>query len=129
MEQCPRHQCIVYAGAPSKKLPVLATAMLRMMADGYRCMYLNSPAMVAGMRSCLAAMGTDVALETVQTRLLLSSEPVCETDDFNIDRMLKKLEDELDTALKDGYKGLWASGDMTWELGSEKNFDKLLDYE
>ena len=43
--------------------------------------------------------------------------------------MLQKLEDELDKALKEGYKGLWASGDMSWELGPEKNFEKLLEYE
>ncbi len=35
--------------------------------------------------------------------------------------MLHKLEDALDQALSDGYKGLWATGDMTWEFGSEKN--------
>ena len=43
--------------------------------------------------------------------------------------MLQKLEDELDQALKDGFKGLWASGDMTWELGPEKNYEKLIEYE
>ena len=31
--------------------------------------------------------------------------------------------------LRDRYAGLWATGDMTWEFGPEKNFSKLLDYE
>jgi len=39
------------------------------------------------------------------------------------------LEEAVDQALKDGYKGLWATGDMTWEFGTEKNLSKLLDYE
>jgi MEDS: MEthanogen/methylotroph, DcmR Sensory domain len=32
-------------------------------------------------------------------------------------------------ALSDGYQGLWATGDMSWEFGSEKDFSKLLEYE
>ena len=129
METGPRHQCIIYAGAPSLKLSALAAAMHRMMTNGYRCLYMNSPQMVTGIRSALAAMGVDVPLEIAQTRLVVSSGPVLEGDDFNIEQMLQKLEDALDGALKDGFKGLWASGDMTWELGSEKNFEKLLEYE
>jgi len=129
MNQNPRHQCIIYAGAPSQKLPTLATTMLQMMNDGYRCVYMNSASMVAGMRSCLASMGVEVASLIAQKHLVLSSDPVSEDEDFDIAQMLQKLEDMLDQALKDGYKGLWASGDMTWELGSEKNFEKLLEYE
>jgi len=29
----------------------------------------------------------------------------------------------------DPDNGLWATGDMTWELGSRKNFEKLMEYE
>jgi hypothetical protein len=29
----------------------------------------------------------------------------------------------------DGFKGLWAAGDMAWELGADKNFEHLLEYE
>ena len=42
---------------------------------------------------------------------------------------MRTLEDSLRQALRDGYEGLWATGDMTWEMGSEKDFSKLLDYE
>jgi len=129
MEQSPRHQCLIYAGLPSEKLPALATTMLRMMGNGYRCLYMNSVAMVEAMKSCLISMGVDVAFHLAEAHLLLSSEAVSTGEDFDIDRMLQKLEAELDQALKDGYKGLWASGDMTWELGSYKNFDKLVEYE
>jgi hypothetical protein len=36
--------------------------------------------------------------------------------------MLQGLEGALEQALQDGYKGLWASGDMTWEFGLTKDF-------
>jgi hypothetical protein len=35
----------------------------------------------------------------------------------------------VDDAVEEGFQGLCATGDMKWELGSEKNFDQLLEYE
>ena len=85
--------------------------------------------MVAGLRSTLAAAGNDVALEITKQRLVLSSEPVSPWENFNGQLLLDKLEASLDQALKDGYMGLWASGDMTWEFGPGQDFTKLLEYE
>ena len=129
MEDESRHQCLIYDGAPSQKLRMLAIILQRKLDEGYRCLYLNSAPMYAGMRSTLAAMGIDVASEIAKARLILSSEPVSSGRDFESGVMLNKLEDSLDQALNDGYKGLWATGDMTWEFGSGKNFSKLLEYE
>lgn len=129
MKNDARHQCLIYAGPPSHKLPALAAVMKQMMDDGYRCLYLNSPMMVAGIRSALAALDVDVATEIAAGRLIFSSETVSGDDEFDVDRMLQLLENTLDEALRDGYNGLWATGDMSWEFGSEKNFDKLLEYE
>ncbi len=43
--------------------------------------------------------------------------------------MMEKLEDALSHALADGYRGLWATGDMAWEFGREDGFEKLIEYE
>lgn len=123
-----RHQCLIYHGAPSRKLPLVATVLHSKLLEGYRCLYLNSPPMVAGMRSTLAAMGVNLA-EVVNDRLILSSDTVAAGEHFNSETMLGKLEDLLDESIKDGYKGLWASGDMTWEFGPAKDFSKLVEYE
>ncbi len=128
MEPEPRHQCMIYEGSPSHKLPIFATMIQRKLDEGYRCLYLNSAPMVAGMRSTLFAMGTDVVSELAKARLVLSAEPVS-GGEFNSKVMLAKLEDLLNQAVNDGYKGLWASGDMTWEFGPKKDFSKLLEYE
>jgi hypothetical protein len=84
--------------------------------------------MVAGMRSTLAAMDIDIA-DVTKDSLILSSDPVSSGWEFNSEAMLGKLEDLLDQSIKDGYKGLWASGDMTWEFGPSKDFSKLMEYE
>jgi hypothetical protein len=129
MEKGPRHKCMIYTGNPALQLPTLASVMRSNMSNGYRCLYMNNATMVAGIQSALTAIGVDVAEAVAETSLVLSSESVLDGDEFNVDQMLQLLEDELDQALKDGYKGLWASGDISWEFGTEKNFDKLLEYE
>jgi hypothetical protein len=130
MESESRHQCLIYSGPPSQQLPALAAVIKRKLDEGYRCLYLNSRPMVSGVRSYLAAMGIDVESEVTKRRLVLSSETIASADGgFDSDMMLEKLEDALDQALSDGYTGLWATGDMTWEFGSEKNLAKLMDYE
>jgi len=129
MEFESRHQCLIYEGAPSEILRTLAFVLKRKLDEGYRCLYLNSVPMVAGMRSTLAAIGIDVAYEIARASLILSSDTVAPGRDFNCHEMLAKLEDSLDQALTDGYKGLWATGDMSWEFGHKKDFSKLLEYE
>ncbi|MGZ3863852.1 MAG: MEDS domain-containing protein [Bacteroidia bacterium] len=129
VESGSRHQCLIYEGSPSQKLPFLASVIQQKIQEGYRCLYLNSAPMVAGVRSTLAALGTDVEAELSEERLILSSESSIVDGEFKILIMLKKLEEALDKALADGHKGLWASGDMTWEFGPGKDFSKLLQYE
>jgi hypothetical protein len=125
-----RHQCLVYEGAPSRHLPALASLVRQKLSENYRCLYLNSPVMVAGVRCYLAAAGIDVAHESAKASLVLSSDQGhLVQGSFDVDRMMHTLEEALGQALSDGYEGLWATGDMTWELGSQKNLGKLLEYE
>jgi MEDS: MEthanogen/methylotroph, DcmR Sensory domain len=130
MEDKARHQCLIYDGSPSNQLPALAKMLQQKINEGYRGLYLNSPQMVAGLRSCLAAMGMDVVNEVEKSRLILSSESTSLSDGgFDGALMLRHLEDAVDQALKDGYRGLAATGDMTWEFGAERDFSKLMEYE
>ncbi len=86
--------------------------------------------MVAGLRSYLFAAGIDVTKEIMKGGLVLSSGNAHLVDGrFNIDRMIGMLEEALDQAVTDGYRGLWATGDMSREFGAERDFSKLLEYE
>lgn len=130
MDSALRHQCLIYNGPPSRHLPALAAVTREKLLNNYRCLYLNSPPMVAGIRSYLAALGVDVECELAKANLVLSAERRHLVEGrFEAGRMMKILEDTLDQALSDGYKGLWATGDMTWELGPAAEFEKLLEYE
>jgi len=131
MDQIPRHQCLIYEGPPSRHLVALSAVIRQKLNENYRCLYLDSHPMVAGMRSYLAAAGVDVAAESATGRLVLSSDRDHLIDDcqFDLERMMQGLSNALDGALDAGLAGLWATGDMTWEFGPDKDFSKLLEYE
>lgn len=125
-----RHQCLIYDGPPSRMLPALVTTILEHLRAGERCIYINSPAMVAGIRSQLYAAGTDVEHELARGALVLSSDNAHLVDGrFEGDQLLTMLEAAVHAALADGYAGLFATGDMSWEFGSENELSKLLEYE
>ena len=130
MQHTPRHQCLIYEGSPAPHLPGLTALIRQKLSENHRCLYLNSPPMVAGMRSYLYAAGVDVPQEVMKGRLILSSDRGhLKNGSFDIDRMLTLLNEAVGLALKDGYQGLWATGDMSWEFGPEKSFSKLMEYE
>jgi len=130
MESLPRHRCLIYEGPPSKQLPALVAVVREKLQQNIRCLYLNSPAMVAGMRSYLAAAGIDVAHEINRGSLVLSSEQnLVDGYLFDVKHMINGLRSALGAALYDGFDGLWATGDMAWEFGPQNDFSKLLEYE
>jgi hypothetical protein len=120
---------MIYRGSPSKHLPALASTIARKLAENRRCLYLNTPAMVAGIRTYLFADGVDVSRETSKGALVLSAEQHLNDGCFDADQMLAMLSSAVDDALRAGYTGLWATGDMTWEFGHERNLAKLREYE
>lgn len=130
MKQIPRHQCLIYQGTPSEQLASLALVIRQKLEANYRCLYLNSPPMVSGIRSYLISSGLNVSDAVVNNRLILSSDHGHLIDGvFDPQRMLDLLKDAYDKALDDGYAGLWASGDMAWEFGPARDFAKLVEYE
>lgn len=130
MQHIPRHQCLIYRGSPAEHLASLALHIRKKLDANYRCLYLNSPEMLDGIRSYLTSTGLNVSEEIVQKRLILSSgHEHLVNGAFNSQRMLALLKETHDEALKDGHAGLWASGDMAWEFGPAQDFDELVEYE
>jgi hypothetical protein len=130
MPESARHQCMIYTGSPVVHVQGLARVIIEKLKTNQRCMYLNNIAMVGAMRSTLAAAGLDVGQEIERGSLVLSSkQDHLIKGRFNSDRMINMLTEAIDASLNDGFKGLWATGDMTWELAGEKSFEKLFAYE
>ncbi len=130
MHSTHRHQCVIYEGSPIVPMRSIAAMTKVQLQSNHRCLYLNRPEMILEMESQLAAIGVPVAKEVERGALVLSADQGHLIDDrFDIDRMLTSLVDTVNQALQDGFAGLWASGDMAYEFGDEKNFAKLKEYE
>ena len=97
-----RHQCLIYEGSPSKKLAFIAEIIKSKLDEGYRCLYLNSPTMVTGLRSTLASMDMNVATEVAKARLVLSSESVPFGEKFSGEGIVRNLEDAVNHAKNEG---------------------------
>lgn len=126
-----RHKCLIYEGAPSNQLPVVVPLLKEGLHDHWRCLYLGSPEMVQMMDTALQIQGIDTAQKSKEQALILSSDRShLINGKFDPNAMLDGLEAAIDQAIKDGFVGLCATGDMRWELGDDdKNFETLIDYE
>jgi signal transduction histidine kinase len=125
-----RHKCLIYDGHPSQQLPVVVPLLLDGLKDNWRCLYLGDPEMIDMIDSALAAHDIDTQREQARGALILSADRShLEGGGFDPKAMVDGLCTMIDGAVKDGFKGLCATGDMKWELGDDANFDLLLEYE
>lgn len=125
-----RHQCIIYKGSPSEHLRSIAITIATRLRANDRCLYMNSPTMVAGMRCTLLALDVDLDQETKRGALVLSSDQShLHNGSFDVHKMMDLLQTSVQKSLDDGFAGLFASGDMTWEFGGQLNLSKLIEYE
>lgn len=125
-----RHKCLIYEGHPSEQLPVIVPLLQQGLAEGRRCVYLGDPQTVAMVRGALEEKGVDVAREIGRSALVFSSDRGhLDGGGFDPEAMVALLLGLIDDALKAGFTGLCATGDMRWELGSDANFERLREYE
>jgi hypothetical protein len=122
-----RHKCLIYDGHPSEQLPVIVPLLEEGLRANERCLYLGDPATVEMIKAALTHRGVDVAKEVASGRMVFSSDGPPE--EFDPRAMVGMLVDMIDAAVRDGFTGLCATGDMRWELGSDSNFEKLVEYE
>ena len=125
-----RHKCLIYDGDPSAQLPVVVPLLKDGLANNWRCLYLGEPTVVRMVDTALAAEGLDTARETQRGALVFSSDRSHLANGvFDPVAMIDGLSTLIDAAVRDGFQGLCATGDMRWELGDDRNFDRLLEYE
>ncbi len=121
---------MIYDGDPCVQLAHVASISAAHLRMNYRCLYLNRPQMVGAFESSLASAGVDTAEAVRRGALVLSSDQSHLVNGiFDSERMLAMLRRAIRQALFHGFTGFWASGDMLWEFGSERNLSKLLAYE
>lgn len=94
-----------------------------------RCLYLSNPLMVNAV-TALLEKEIDLKKEIERGAVILTSERSHLVDgQFNRENMIQFLENGIDEAVKAGFTGLRATGDVIWELGSDVDMGKMADYE
>jgi signal transduction histidine kinase len=129
-ETVSRHKCLIYEGRPSEQLPVIVPLLLEGLRENYRCLYLAAPESVSMLRAALKEKGVDpAALEKAGALVLSSDRSHLDGGKFRPRDMVESLRSSAKQAVRDGFAGLCATGDMRWELGGDENFEALLEYE
>lgn len=124
-----RHKCLIYDGDPSEQLPVIVPLLMEGLESRRRCLYLGDPPTVRMVEGALGAKGLDVGALIRRKALLFSSDRSHLDKGFDPRAMVDMLCGLIDDAVRDGFQGLCATGDMRWELGPDAHFDRLLEYE
>jgi hypothetical protein len=125
-----RHKCLIYDGNPLEQLPIVVPFLADALKRSRRAVYLGPPEMIAMVGSGLTLWGVDTTQEIRRDALLLSSNrSYLGGGRFDPAEMVDTIRRLVAKALADGFQGVAASGDMMWELGSEQNFSRLLEYE
>ena len=125
-----RHKCLIYDGHPMEQLGVVVPLLLDGLSDHWRCLYLGDPDTVELVDDALVQRGVDTEREVHRGALVLSSDRShLRNGLFDPIAMVDGLCASVDEAVRDGFSGLCATGDMRWELGADENFDHLLEYE
>ncbi len=124
------HKCLVYDGHRSEPLPVVTPFLLEGLQNNWRCLYVGSPEVAQMVDQALVTKGVDTVHEVKRGALIFSSDRSHLADGvFEAGLMVDWLCNLIDGAVRDGFEGLCATGDMRWELGSDSNFDRLVEYE
>jgi signal transduction histidine kinase len=125
-----RHKCLIYDGNPSEQLPVVVPLLMDGLQDRWRCLYLGSPEALRMVDLALVERGVDTEREAGRGALIFSSDRShLVGGTFDPQAMVDGLCASIDDAVREGFEGLCATGDMRWELGDDGNFGRLLEYE
>jgi chemotaxis family two-component system sensor kinase Cph1 len=98
---------------------------------GERCLYVCGEHTCEDFRRALNLAGIDVDAEEKRGALILITkhDAHLKGGSFDPDKMINMLHQAVDDALKAGFAGLCAAGDMNWVLDEAPGTEKLAEYE
>ena len=125
------HICALYR-TKEEQLAVAAEYVADGLRLGERAFYVGATrAALARFRAALRAVGIDAAAMARRGALIEAThaEAHLENGCFDCERMLRLLNDAVETALNDGFLGLRTCGDMSWLLSDPPGAAQVVEYE
>ena len=125
------HICSLYQ-TEEEQIAVAAEYLADGLRAGERVFYVaESDAALNRFRAVLNRQGINVAVMVKRGALLESThdEAHLAGGTFDSERMLRFLNEAMETALADGFTGLRTCGDMSWLLKDPVGADQVVEYE
>ena len=125
------HICAVYK-TEDEQLATAAEYLADGLRAGERVFYVaESPAAVKRFRAALTRCGVNAAAKAKQGALVESTHADAHLVDgrFDVERMMRLLNEAVESALNDGFAGLRTCGDMSWLLQKPAGAESVVEYE
>lgn len=125
------HICVLY-DTEDEQVSVATEYLADGFRHGRRCFYVAASTQVhARLRAGLSRFGIDGADASRSGALVegLHADVHLADGEFDKQRMLRLLNDSIETALDDGFTGLRSCGDMSWLLDEPSAYGQVVEYE
>jgi hypothetical protein len=124
------HVCTLYT-TPEEQLRAAVEYLRGGLDRGERCLYICCEHSIAEFRAALKRAGIKVRAEEKRGALVLLTkhDGHLKGGTFEPERMISMLRAAVEDALRSGFSGLCAAGDMSWLLDEAPGSDKLAEYE
>jgi len=125
------HICVVYY-TPEEQRAVAANYIADGLRHGERAYYVaDSQAAIERFRVALWSHGIDVPAALRSTALVEATYEEAHLIDgrFDSERMLRLLNEGIESALNAGFTGLRTCGDMSWLLSEPPGAEQVVEYE
>ncbi len=125
------HICVLY-NTEDEQVAVAASYVADGLRQGERCLYASdSPASLERFRLALAAEGIDGADAEARTALFVVTKDEAHLADgrFDCERMLRMLNEGVESALNAGFVRFRTCGDMSWLLDNMPGSEQVVEYE
>lgn len=125
------HICVVYSSL-EEQLAVAADYLADGLRHGERAYYVaESAEALRSFNDAVTARGIDAAEALRTTALIEATHADAHLVDgyFDCERMLRLLNEGIESALDAGFAGLRTCGDMSWLLSDPPGADRVVEYE
>jgi signal transduction histidine kinase len=123
------HCCLVFSSTDDQvavSIPFLALGLER----DERSVYVGDRTTIDRLRSGLAEAGVEVEREIGRGRLVLDdARDYLDDGHFSTDKMLGFLQHTYEDTIGSGYTALRAAGDVSWQVGPDRDFKDVVYYE
>jgi MEDS: MEthanogen/methylotroph, DcmR Sensory domain len=124
------HVCTLFS-EPKEQLQAAIEYIKGGLERNERCLYVCGETTPDELRAVLRDSGVDVAAAQKRGALVLITkhEGHLKGGSFSRPQMMSMLETAVSEALRDGFAGLCAAGDMTWLLDEAPGSEAIVEYE